>query len=319
MNKFTLNLNDTMIWNQLEFVEFLADRQGLDIVVDTNAEGVCCRSSGIYDLIDKFDFNSVTIVTDNVAETHPTYNISFIPNKFRFLQVPADTDYAKYHTWNTQKLFGAFYNRPTWQRLGLASVLLAKYPGMSQVNFRQDPNIEDQRNYFELDRLFLAHPESVKYFGQIYNQFPLILEQHKDFQVGVLPQTFADQIAEFYTNFLIELVAETFCTGRTFFPTEKSTKPMLLQKPFITMGPRNFLIHLRQLGFCTFHDFWDEGYDGHEGLHRYIKILELIDSLANKSIKELDAMYQAMQPVLEHNYRLLVERAYTTKVTYVEA
>ena len=39
MNKFTLNLNDTMIWNQLEFVEFLADRQGLDIVVDTNAEG----------------------------------------------------------------------------------------------------------------------------------------------------------------------------------------------------------------------------------------------------------------------------------------
>jgi len=318
MNKFVLNLNDTMIWNYSEFIGFLADNQNQHIVVDTNAEGVCLSSIGVYGLLDKFTFASVTIITDNIVETHPEYNITLIRDRFRFLTIPKDTDYGQYHTWNKQKLFGAFYNRPTWQRLGLASTLLAQYPGMSVVNFRQDPRIEDQRRHFELDRLFLAHPESVKHFGQVYNQFPLILEKHEDFQVGVLPQTFTDQIAEFYPNFLIELVAETFCTGRTFFPTEKSTKPMLLQKPFITMGPRNFLIHLRQLGFCTFHDFWDEGYDGHEGLHRYVKILELINTLATKSVAELESIYKSMQPVLEHNYRLLVDHTYTTKIDYVE-
>ena len=93
---------------------------------------------------------------------------------------------------------------------------------------------------------------------------------------------------------------------------------MLLQKPYITMGPRNFLIHLRQLGFKTFQDFWDEGYDGHEGQHRYLKILELIDSLSNKSAGELESMYNGMKPVLEHNYQLLIKHTYTTKVNYIE-
>jgi hypothetical protein len=134
----------------------------------------------------------------------------------------------------------------------------------------------------------------------------------------VLPKKFTDQVAEFYPDFLIELVAETFCTGRTFFPTEKTTKPMLLQKPFIIMGPKCFLIHLRQMGFRTFHDFWDEDYDGHEGLHRYVRILKLIEDLANKSVNELEDMYQAMQPILEHNYQLLLERSYTTQIEYVE-
>jgi hypothetical protein len=306
-----------MIWNESEFITFLVDNQGKDITVDTNGEGVCLTHIGVYRLLDMFKFNSVTIITDNVVETHPTYNITLIRDRFRFLQV-VSPDYNQFHTWNKTKLFGAFYNRPTWARLGLASTLLARYPGMSVVNFRQDPRIEDQRNYFELDRLFLAHPESVKHFGEVYKQFPIILESHNDFKVGVSTQLFTTQLAEFYPDFLIELVVETFNTGRAFFPTEKTTKPMLLKKPYITMGPKCFLIHLRQLGFRTFHDFWDEGYDGHEGLHRYIKILELIDSLANKSVSELDAMYQAMQPILEHNYNLLKTQSYTKKVTYVE-
>ena len=318
MKTFTLNLNDVMIWNYDDFLQFLIDNQHLDITVSTNAEGISLEHIGVYKLLDMFKFKSVTILTDNAVESHPTYTVTFVPNKFKFLQVPADADYSKYHSWNQSTVFGAFYNRPTWARLGLASTLLAKYPTLSTVNFRQDPRVEDQRKHFELDRLFLAHPESVKCFGQIYEQFPLILEQHTDFQVGVLPKTFTDQIAEFYPDFLIEIVAETFCTGRTFFPTEKSTKPMLLQKPYITMGPRNFLIHLRQLGFKTFSDFWDEGYDGHEGLHRYVKILALVETLANKSVTELESMYNQMQPILEHNYRLLIERKYTTEVAYVE-
>jgi len=317
MNKFVLNLNDTVIWNLNDFVGFLADHQGQDIIVDTNAEGVCCQSIGVYDLLDQFKFNSVTILTDNVVETHDRYTVTLIPHKFRFLQVP-QVDYTPYHTWNTKTVFGAFYNRPTWQRIGLASKLLADYPQLSTVNFRRNPAIEDERQHFELDRLFLMHPESVKYFAQVYDQFPLILEQNTDFQVGVLPKVFTDQVAEFYPNFLFELVAETFCTGRTFFPTEKSTKPMLLKKPFITMGPKCFLIHLRQMGFQTFHDFWDESYDGHDHLQRYVKILELIDSLANKTTAELTDLYQAIQPILEHNYQLLVEQKYTTEITYVE-
>jgi len=318
MSKFTLDLNDTMIWNQLDFIKFLVNNQGQDIIVDTNAEGVCCQSIGVYDLIDQFKFTSVTILTDNVLETHPRYEIALFRDRFRFLTVPANTDYSAYHAWNKRTAFGAFYNRPTWPRLGLAAHLLATCPGMSTVNARYNPLDEDQRQYFELDKLFLAHPESAKNFMLIYNELPKQLEKADGYTVGATTQMHTDQLAKFYPDFLIDIVAETFLTGRSFFPTEKTARPMLLKKPYIVMGPKCFLIHLRQMGFQTFHDFWDEGYDGHDGLQRYVKILELINTLASKSVTELAELYNQMQPILEHNHRLLLEQSYTTEVTYVE-
>jgi hypothetical protein len=318
MNVFTLNLNDETIWNYNEFVQFLVDNQGQDIAVSTNAEGVCLTHIGVYALLDMFKFSSVTIITANEVESHSTYTVTFVPNKFKFLQVPADADYSKYHGWNQSTVFGAFYNRPTWTRIGFAGHLLAKYPEVSTVNFRQDPADEDQRRYFEMDKLFQAHPESVNNFMSVHAQLPQQLETSDGYIVGVDTKTHTDQLAEFYPDFLFDVVAETFITGRSFFPTEKTVRPMLLKKPFIVMAPRNFLIHLRQLGFRTFHDVWDEGYDGHEGQHRYIRMLDLIDTLANKSVAELDALYNHITPILEHNHNLLKERLYSTKVTYIE-
>ena len=318
MNRFTLNLNDTLIWNYKEFLSFLVNRQGQHITIETHAEGVCLSSLGVYDILDMFNFLSVTIVTDNVVETHSKYNIALIKQRFRFLQVPPDTNYSQYQHWNKNTVYGAFYNRPTWSRIGLASHLLACYPAQSTVNVRYNPSSEDQRRYFELDKLFLAHPESVKNFMSIYTQLPKQLEDTDGYTCGVTTQVHTDQLAKFYPNFLIDIVSETFITGRTFFPTEKTIRPMLLKKPFIVMGPTSFLIHLRQLGFKTFNNFWDEGYDGHEGLHRYIKILDLIDTIANKSTIELEDMYTRMQPILEHNHNLLITCGYSTEVTYSE-
>ena len=93
---------------------------------------------------------------------------------------------------------------------------------------------------------------------------------------------------------------------------------MLMKKPFIHMGPKCFLIHLRQMGFKTFGDYWDEDYDGHGVAERYKRILQLIDSLASKSHAELQDMYDHMRPVLDHNYELLLSKKFTTQITYVE-
>lgn len=84
------------------------------------------------------------------------------------------------------------------------------------------------------------------------------------------------------------------------------------------MGSKCFLIHLRQMGFRTFHDFWDEDYDGHYPHDRYAKILKLIDELSKKSIEELQDMYTNMKPILDHNYNLLIEKKFTKEITYVD-
>ena len=92
---------------------------------------------------------------------------------------------------------------------------------------------------------------------------------------------------------------------------------MWLKKPFIAFASKNYLCHLRQMGFRTFGDFWDETYDGYQGRDRYLLILKLIDTIANKSRSELNDIYWKMKYTLDHNYNLLATQSYTTKITKI--
>lgn len=316
--RLALDVNDTVIWNKQELVEFLAKHQGGVIDLEV-AEGACLRSLGLFDLLDAFNFRSISIRTFNlIQEPHRDYKINCHNTAFRYLTVPLNLDYTSYHAWNGKQVFGAFYNRPTWSRLGLASRLYVNYNDKSLINFRADPHNNDQRAVFELDQLFTLDPQSIENFAKAYKNFPIRLENTDGYTVGGTTQSHTDQLSQFYPNFLVDVVAETFLKGRSFYPTEKTTRPMLMKKPFILMGSKCFLIHLRQMGFKTFHDFWDEDYDGHGMEQRYTRILDLIDSIAKKTPAELQSMYEQMQPILDHNYQLLIEQKFSRNITYVE-
>ena len=110
-----------------------------------------------------------------------------------------------------------------------------------------------------------------------------------------------------YYNFLVEIVCETYYTGRTFFPTEKTWRAIMLETPFIVQGPQWHLHRLRDLGFQTFDRWWDEGYAEDPSDHQPYEIVKVIDSIAEKSIQELNTMYQEMQPILQHNKKRLME------------
>ena len=58
------------------------------------------------------------------------------------------------------------------------------------------------------------------------------------------------------------LVLESDVTRDIFFMTEKTIKPLLIGQPFVMYGSCGFLQHLKNLGFSTFGDLWDESYDG---------------------------------------------------------
>lgn len=318
MNKFRILPTDLSLWNRDEFLEFLVTHQDQDIVLDINKEGSCLSSNGIYQLIDLFNFKSVTVHTDNAVEEHTQYNIVKGPLRFRFFNVPTDTDYTELHSWNSHTVFGAFYNRALWHRMGIAAALEHDYKSISTLNFRYNPHSEDVRREFEMQTLFEIDPESAAKFMSVYKSFPLQLEEHDGYTVGVSTRRHTDQLAKFYPNLLIDIVGESFVQGRTFYATEKTVRPMLLKKPFIVMGPKCFLTHLRQMGFRTFYEYWDENYDGYEPVQKYKMILKLLDDLSKKPIFELEQMYRDMQPILDHNYNLLINGNYTTTITYVD-
>jgi hypothetical protein len=59
---------------------------------------------------------------------------------------------------------------------------------------------------------------------------------------------------------------------------------------------------MREQGFMTFGDFWDESYDTiqcHE--NRMLKIFEIIDHINSLSMDQCISMYEAMGPILKHN------------------
>jgi len=313
--KFILKPANDFIWNQVDLIKFLVSNQGQSIVVDTHEEGVDLQSAGVYQLLEQFEYNDVTVITNNLLETHGNFKIKH-NNPFKFFCID-NTYYSRYHTWTKQKIFAVFYNRPLWHRIGLAAEMQCNFNNLSLINVRCDPNDVDQRSLFEIQKLFKNASFSIDKFIKVQSSWPRQLEQRDGYTEGNTTDGHTEQLAHFYPNFLIDIVAETWTQGNCFFPTEKSIRPMLLKKPMIVMGPKNYLNYLRQMGFRTFADFWDEEYDGYDGPDRYLKILKLIDNLATKSNQELETMYWDMQYTLDHNYNLLLTQTYHKQITAI--
>jgi hypothetical protein len=313
--KFKIVTADAFIWNLHDLVDFLIAHQHQDIVITTGTEGCCARSIGLYQWLDKFKFNSVTIETSNTLETHDRYKISYqIPWKFLEVTRPID---QSHHIWNQKSVFGTLYGRPLWHRLGIASHLLSNHSSISAVGCLADFIDHDQRKLFEIQELWKHSPSSLIEFSKIVSQFPCGHDDVDQYATGPLTDGFVAQTERVYKNFLVDVVAETFTTGDCFFITEKTVRPMLLKKPMIVMGPKDFLGYLRQMGFKTFNDFWDEDYDGFAEQNRYQKILDLIDNIAQQPIDVLVDMHQRMRPILDHNYNLLVSQGYATTLTKI--
>jgi hypothetical protein len=315
--RIQLELDDYTIWNKLEFIKFLNTHQGKVIDVEI-PEGACLSSIGVYDLLNLFSFKSVNIRTNNIVETAPPpYKLEIHGNSYQYFNIPPSS-WQSYHQWTGNYIFGALYNRPSWDRIGLASFLYNKHEESTLLNFRFNPHNPDERIFFKLEKLFQIDANSLANFTTIAGRLPQKLEIHDGYTVGASTQQHTNQLAQFYPDFLIDIVCETFLQGRSFYPTEKTVRPMLLKKPFILMGPKCFLIHLRQMGFKTFYEFWDEDYDGHSPDVRYLKILELINLISTKSKEELFEIYIQMQPILDHNYNLLIEKKFIKEINYVE-
>jgi hypothetical protein len=315
--KFKIIPSDTFIWNLPELVDFLIAHQNQNIIITNGTEGCCARTIGLYQWLDKFSFSSVTIETGNILESHDRYTISYsMPWKFLEVKRPID---QQCQTWNYKSVFGTLYGRPIWHRLGIVSHLLCVHPDISEVGCLGDLSHPDKRKQFELAELWEHDAHSLTKFSQISAGFPYKHLDVDQYTPGAtLTDGFVKQTERVYKNFLIDIVSETFTSGDCFFITDKTIRPMLLKKPFIAFASKHHLAYLTQMGFKTFQEFWNEGYDGSDGVTRYQQILQLIDWIAQQPMSALVDMYQNMQPILDHNYNLLMNWDYDTTITKIQ-
>jgi len=102
---------------------------------------------------------------------------------------------------------------------------------------------------------------------------------------------------------LVYHVTETVYTGRRLQLTEKSFKPIALGMPFVLSATAGSLAYLRNYGFQTFGDFWDESYDLEtDDFLRAEKIAAVLKQLDDLSDHDKQKLFQACWPVIEHNW-----------------
>ena len=117
------------------------------------------------------------------------------------------------------------------------------------------------------------------------------------------------KIEEAYRDIFCDVITESRYAQPTGNYSEKTFHPMWYKKPFVLVAPANTLKLLKDHGYKTFGNFWDESYDDiQNNEERLFKIFETIEFINSKSLEELQDMYNKMKPILEHNYNLVRER-----------
>lgn len=102
-------------------------------------------------------------------------------------------------------------------------------------------------------------------------------------------------------KYLFELTFETMTRGDTFTPSEKTVRTIVARKPLIVYAPRNFLLNLKNIGFKTFGNLWDESYDELEGPERYFAMMKIVKEICMLPKTQQLQLYQQSKDICEYN------------------
>lgn len=111
-------------------------------------------------------------------------------------------------------------------------------------------------------------------------RLPMTLDTDQ-WQVNLAFEHRPTQVGAFYGRSGISLVPETLFYGDEVFFSEKVLHAIRYLHPFIIAGTPGTLAQMRSLGYETWSDWWDEGYDGITDHHaRMEAVVELVAGIA---------------------------------------
>jgi hypothetical protein len=114
-------------------------------------------------------------------------------------------------------------------------------------------------------------------------------------------------LLQHYHNFAVEIVCETYTLGNTFFPTEKTIRPIMAAKPMLVYAPRYYLARLRSIGFQTYHSIWDESYDLYEGADRWRLMQQSMRTLLECGRAEQKRILSFAHEIAQYNRQHLAD------------
>jgi len=246
------------------------------------------------------------IVISSSANTFELYNDHF--NEFKNKNTLMSLDECK-NTKNRPKKSLCFNRRMSHHRLILLSFLISdNYLDNSHISFDIDM-IENEHFIMDIidDSMFISNKFLKNKCVDGFRKLRKIKKKTIDVENIKGVWGFAFENKQNYIDSYFSIVTETLFYQPGNYISEKTWKPIQHLHPFVIVGRPGTLKYLRQLGFKTFSDFWDESYDTiQENDKRMEVVYDLITKLLNLSNQEWDDMYNKLIPILEHNREKLL-------------
>lgn len=300
------------VWNNRSDVKQLLDQTvpGQEVMLDLCSEGPSLRRLGVTELIDQYDLTVSITRWSNGIESVPyrrvfcNSNSHFFPMSHHYWTDEIDNDES------AEFRFALFQGRGCPSRNRILYDVYHRYRQhflLSKMHSRHN----NSWGIKHLPHQILGESMS-QWFGNVnaveswFDNCPVTSIDHRVIQDQyAIPEVSAGQMAsslmQHYPKFNVELVCETYTLGETFFPTEKTVRPMVGNRPFIVYGPVNYLRNLQQLGFQTFAEVWDESYDQYEGQQRWQAIQRLIEQSIAMTADEWNRVLFQCRNITQHN------------------
>ena len=113
---------------------------------------------------------------------------------------------------------------------------------------------------------------------------------------------------DLHNNTFVNVVIETHqFPSSELFLSEKTFRSIYAAQPFIIFGNPETLKYLKKYGYKTFSKFWDESYDEDVSIQERIdRLISTLEFITSKSLDELNEWLPELQPILEHNFNILM-------------
>lgn len=312
-------------FNRLEFIEKLQNTDPVGILIlNVNTEGPCLSSIGVRSIVDawleKHNKSPETVLINNWsngAEQVPYRKLhqNNFSHFFKYSKLYWPEDIISGH--NESKLFGLFLGRRTIARNSILYHVANNWAdhfllsAMKSRNPNPWPLQKEGAVNLEIIDEWINPADQPKVFEWISScNISSVDNKSVQDQYAVPEQSAAEcnrSLLTFYNQFKIELVCESYTIGDTFFPTEKTVRPLSAGKPMLIYGPKNFLTRLKALGFKTYSDWWSEEYDQLEGPPRWRAIQTIIDSLINLTDAQITELLDHTKSTALYNRQHLAE------------
>lgn len=276
----------------------------------------------IQKIVNKFHLTNVTVYTcdynvEKYLGEHYTFKIA-CKDIFLVNWIPDLINICKQNYLLDSKIiekpFWCGNGRYTLSRHIIMSYLV-NFPGNYSWHFKQNISPLDDTQWLEGSKLSSSIKEKIKNGHELLNtQYffldrkitKLELKDQETVYIPDIPKFFNIPFIKSYNNCFVGVVNETRFAQPTANISEKLLHCVASRTPFIIVGPPYTLQYIKELGFKTFSDFWNEDYDNEENhTLRLKKLFNVFDYIGSLSVNEMKMLYNQMTEILEHNIQIL--------------